>query len=101
MRGVRPFKAQGDVATQSGVTGIAKRRDRRKTVERAAQDDDDQAGIASASRKSKAGKKCCAKHCAPGEHGGAARKLGLMHDWLHRVQRRWNSGDINARARPC
>ena len=86
-RGVRAVERQGEFAVQLDVFGIADRPDRREAVERAAQDDDDEAGIAGARRARGA------RQVRRGEHrAGGAEEAAAVETCGH-AHLLWNSGD--------
>src|SRR5271165_6384837 len=104
-RGALARSGEGEIAVQVGIVRIADRRDRRQPVERAAQDDDDEARVArrgGARRpadEARAAKDAGAERaCAPDE--SAARQGDTEAAAAHR-HLRWNSGAMNTSASAC
>src|SRR4249919_663119 len=99
---MRAARRQRDRAVQACVVGVADRRDGGEAVERAAQDDDDQARIASV------GGACEFREIGPGGERRAAEQKRAARGckWrptiaaIHR-HLLWNSGDINNSASAC
>ena len=101
-----PLDAKRDRAVQAGIIGIADRRDGGKPVQRAAQDDDDQARIAAARRAREF------RQVGPGRKRRAAEQqraprraddqaFAAILGAIHGVYLLWNSGDISSSAIAC